>query len=87
MLMVAFSWFVLGIKYGIGYCPVTQWHWEVRSILDRPVEAHSYIQFMIDRFMGISLDERYVGAGTLVIFALLLSLSILLNRKYYRPET
>ncbi|MBT3271653.1 MAG: DUF2784 family protein, partial [Spirochaetales bacterium] len=25
--LTAFSWFVLGIWYGFGYCPSTDWHW------------------------------------------------------------
>ena len=27
------SWFVAGIWYGFGYCPCTDWHWQVKKKL------------------------------------------------------
>ena len=30
LMVTAASWFVLGIWYGWGYCPLTDWHWQVR---------------------------------------------------------
>ncbi|MEO5906489.1 MAG: DUF2784 family protein, partial [Saprospiraceae bacterium] len=30
LLLTAFSWFVLGIWFGLGYCVCTDWHWAVR---------------------------------------------------------
>ena len=29
----ALSWFGLGVWYGWGYCPCTDWHWQVRTRL------------------------------------------------------
>ncbi|MCK5838377.1 MAG: DUF2784 family protein, partial [Bacteroidales bacterium] len=29
LLLTGFSWFGLGIFYGIGYCPLTDWHYRV----------------------------------------------------------
>ena len=31
--LTAFSWFILGIWHGWGFCLCTQWHWEVRQRL------------------------------------------------------
>ena len=31
--VTAFSWFVLGIRFGWGYCPFTDWHWHIRERL------------------------------------------------------
>ncbi|MDP3718874.1 MAG: DUF2784 family protein [Acidobacteriota bacterium] len=33
LTLTALSWFGLGIWYGWGYCPFTDWHWQVRSRL------------------------------------------------------
>ena len=33
LLLTAFSWFILGILFGIGYCPFTDWQWKVRELL------------------------------------------------------
>ena len=30
ILLTAASWFVLGIWYGTGYCPFTEWQWKVK---------------------------------------------------------
>jgi len=29
LLLTGLSWFGLGIFYGWGYCPLTDWHWKV----------------------------------------------------------
>jgi len=29
LLLTAASWFGLGLIYGIGFCPFTEWHWQV----------------------------------------------------------
>ena len=31
MGVVVGCWFLLGLKYGIGYCPLTDWHWQVKE--------------------------------------------------------
>jgi hypothetical protein len=31
LILTTFSWFILGIFYGFGYCFLTDWHWEVRE--------------------------------------------------------
>ena len=28
--LTMFSWFFLGLYYGWGYCPCTDWHWTVK---------------------------------------------------------
>jgi hypothetical protein len=29
LALIALSWFGLGLFYGIGFCPLTEWHWQV----------------------------------------------------------
>jgi hypothetical protein len=30
LLLIVFSWFILGIWFGWGYCVCTEWHWQVK---------------------------------------------------------
>jgi hypothetical protein len=33
ILLTAVSWFLLGIWFGMGYCPFTDWQWRVKEQL------------------------------------------------------
>jgi len=77
----AFSWIVLGIWYGFGYCPCTHWHWLVRremGLLDMP---NSYIKFLIDELIGIEFSASTVDLWTGILFFAAFSISIYLNWK------
>lgn len=79
--VTAFSWFVLGIWYGIGYCPFTDWHWKVRQLLGYNDESNSYIHFLVLKIVGVNLLENWVDTTTLIIFLLAFFISIILNQK------
>jgi hypothetical protein len=66
--LTALSWFGLGIWYGWGYCPCTDWHWQVRARLgfnDPP----SYIQVLLRNVIGIELGEDAANALAVVTLA------------------
>lgn len=66
--LTAFSWFVIGIWYGFGYCPFTDWHWKVRQHLGYHDESNSYIHFLILKITGINLPENLVDTATVIVF-------------------
>jgi hypothetical protein len=72
----AFSWIVLGIFYGFGYCFLTDWHWQVREKLGYSTESNSYIHFLITELTGLSLDEGLVDVVTAILFFMAFALSI-----------
>jgi hypothetical protein len=74
--LTAFSWFILGIWYGFGYCPFTDWHWKVRQLLGYTDDSNSYIHFLILKITGINFSERFVDAATAIIFFTAYSISI-----------
>jgi len=74
--LTAFSWFVLGIWYGFGYCPFTDWHWKVRQLLGYNDESNSYIHFLILKVTGINLPENWVDTTTVIVFFLAFSINI-----------
>ncbi len=77
--VTCFSWFVLGIWYGFGYCFCTQWHWEVRALLERPIRSHSYIHFLILEITGIYLNPRFVDITVMVIFIIVILITVIIN--------
>jgi hypothetical protein len=79
--LTAFSWFVLGIFYGFGYCFLTDWHWDVREALGHSIESDSYIHFLITELTGISVNEKLVDTFTAILFFTALALSIYVNIK------
>jgi hypothetical protein len=66
--LTAFSWFILGIWYGFGYCPSTHWHWLVRRDLGYTDMPNSYIKFLIDELTGIAIPAQIVDTATVILF-------------------
>ncbi|OQP59538.1 hypothetical protein A3860_37110 [Niastella vici] len=79
LLLTAFSWFILGIWYGWGYCFCTDWHWQVREKLGYHDQQRSYISFLLQKLTGISFNEKLVENVTLIVFLISLVMSIWLN--------
>jgi hypothetical protein len=80
----AFSWFVLGIWYGWGYCFCTDWHWRVRESLGYRTTSNSYIQFLIAHLTGIYFPEEIVNTVTAIVFFAAYAISIGLMLKRWR---
>ena len=68
------SWFGLGVAYGWGYCPLTDWHWQIKRALGETALPASWIKYYLDRITGIGwspavVDWLVVGSalGALVL--------------------
>lgn len=77
--LTAFSWFILGIFYGFGYCFLTDWHWQVREKLGFSTDSDSYIHFLILELTGIYVNEDLVNTFTVILFFSALLISIVVN--------
>lgn len=66
--LTAFSWFILGIWYGFGYCPFTDWHWSIRQHLGYTDESNSYIHFLLLKITGINFPQNLVDVSTVIVF-------------------
>ncbi len=86
ILFIAFSWFILGIWYGYGYCPCTDWHWRVREELGYLDMPSSYTKFLIDKATGLNVDQKVVDALTLVLLAAAFTLSLGANLRDWRER-
>lgn len=79
IILTAFSWYILGIWYGWGYCFCTDWHWKVREKLGYIDESSSYIHFLILKLTGINFNEELVIKITIILFFVCLLSSLVLN--------
>lgn len=86
LLITAFSWFGLGVVYGFGYCPCTDWHWQVRRKLGYYDMPNSYIKFLVEYLTGIELSSALVNAGTAVLFFAALMISLYLNFRDFKKK-
>ena len=78
VLLTALSWFGLGMKYGWGYCPCTDWHWQVRERLGYD-DPPSYTQLLIRTVTGIDVGGPVANALTLGVLVAAGAISIILN--------
>jgi len=77
--MTAFSWFVLGIFYGFGYCFLTDWHWAVREELNYTTNSNSYIHFLVTAILPVAMSEKTVELLTGILFFTALIMSFVTN--------
>jgi len=82
--LTAFSWFILGIWYGFGFCPSTEWHWQVRMKLGHYYMPKSYIKFLVDSLTGLDVNAKLVDILTLIFFALALFVSVMINARGWK---
>ena len=77
------SWLILGIFYGFGYCPLTDWHFNILGKLGYTDLPDSYLSFLFTRLTGWQVEQSLVDALTLWGLVLALILSLYVN---FRPR-
>ena len=84
--LTALSWFGLGLWFGWGYCPCTDWHWHVRARLGFS-DPPSYIQLLIREVTGIELGPDAADALAIVTLAATALLGVTLSIRDRRRRT
>ena len=79
VLVTAASWFILGIWFGIGYCPVTDWQWQVKERLGEKDLPGSFITYYANKFTGGDFSPALINAVTGISFAAAVIASIVVN--------
>jgi hypothetical protein len=79
ILLTAASWLILGIFFGLGYCPFTDWHFNILEKLGYSDLPSSYISFLIDRLTGLQPQQTLVDTFTVGGLAIALAASMYLN--------
>lgn len=86
LLLTGGSWFILGIFYGIGFCPFTQWHWEVLNHLGIYDLPNSYVKYLVQRITGVSFGDQLVDTVTAICYFTALALSLFFNLRRKRVK-
>jgi len=73
------SWLGLGIWYGWGYCPLTDWHWNILRQLGKKDLPNSYISYLLQRILHLHLPDSWVDILTVSLALLALVASIFVN--------
>jgi hypothetical protein len=85
LLLTFGAWFGLGIFFGIGYCPLTDWHFRILEKMGQTNLPNSYITYIIHRLIGQNPPERLVDIFTVTLFFLAFFISLFLNlRKNFK---
>lgn len=79
IVITAASWFVLGIWYGMGYCPVTDWQWDVKEQLGERNLPPNFIEYFAEKLSGMDLPYSLINITITVCFALAAVLSVYVN--------
>ena len=65
--LILISWLGIGWYKGvIGYCPLTDWHWDIKRELGERNIPSSFIEYMLEKITGLDLNRKLVDMGTAV---------------------
>jgi len=81
------SWFVLGIWYGWGYCPLTDWHWDIKTKLGETHLPNSFIKYFADKICSCDNDASLVDRVTLSCLVFAIIASVYVNFMRRKKET
>lgn len=79
--LTALSWFGLGLWFGIGYCPVTDWHWQVKEQLGETGLPSSFITYLMELVLQTEINPAVADWVTVIGFVLAAVISIYRNIK------
>ena len=77
--ITAACWFILGIWFGIGYCPITDWEWHIKQKLGEHNLPGSFIKYYADKISGKSVNDSLIDVMTAVCFFVAALLSVYVN--------
>ena len=85
LLLTLFSWTVMGIWFGKGYCVCTDLHWRVRAAMGIHDHADSYLVLLVRKLTGWDPPVQWVNDVAATVFVLALTASVVLNVRDRRP--
>jgi hypothetical protein len=86
LLLTGCSWLLLGIWYGLGYCPLTDWHFTVLEKLGEKDLPHSYIKYLLERIFSWSPSDSWTDTLTASFFGAALLCSLAVNIRACRKR-
>ena len=87
--MTLFSWCVMGLRYGMGYCICTDWHFRIRHAMGIQETSDNYLVLLVRNISGWDppLDLVKNVAATVFIVSILASVTLnLRDRRVSEPQ-
>ncbi|RZL29443.1 MAG: DUF2784 family protein [Pedobacter sp.] len=72
-------WTILGIWYGLGYCPITDWQWNIKTQLGEQNLPGSFIKYFADKLTGSNINTTLIDVLTLLFFLIAIACSVKVN--------
>ena len=70
LIITLFFWGIVGpLIYSFGYCPLTDWQWQVKRALGETDLPRSYIDYLL-RMAGITLNPDLIDLCVGIVFGL-----------------
>jgi hypothetical protein len=70
------SWFLLGWFYGLGYCFLTDWHWQVKRALGEGPLPTSFIHHLLNDSWGLGVPAAIIDVAIAVVFFAALGIAL-----------
>lgn len=86
LILTGLSWTVLGLFYGLGYCPLTDWHFQILRKLGEENLPSSYIEYLAERISGLRVSAELADTATGIVFIVALGVSATLNIRDQRKK-
>lgn len=82
LVLTGSSWLFLGLITGtMGYCPLTDWHFNILEKMGKTGLPSSYIKYLADRLTGLDFNQVLIDNVTLYGLLAALVLSLIFNVK------
>ena len=82
LIATATSWFILGIWYGFGYCPLTDWHWSIKEKMGETNLPNSFVKYIADKITGNEVNSSLID--TLTIGGLIFAVTAAIYVNFFR---
>ena len=80
ILLTLAAWLLIGAMVGnIGYCPLTDWQWQIKKELGQKGLPNSFTAYLLNNIFGLSLSRGVVDIISIVGLAFSLIMSLILN--------
>ncbi len=79
LILMLFSWIVLGFWKGFGYCFLTDWHYDILRALGESDLPNSYISLLVKTLTGWLPNAHLVDSFTVGLTVLALICSVYVN--------
>lgn len=79
VILIAFSWLVLGQFFGYRYCLLTDTQWRIKQKLGQTPHTDSYVKYVLDTVTGRRINQKITDHLTLYTYLGVAMFSLIVN--------